>query len=1249
MSLPPYIIEKSLSNRADSYRNFVRKGQPAPTPSLNDQAIAASRRLPTLPQPPPYVSTPEVGTYDWYVRQKVAEVKTGETAPYITPPVFAVFINNDTSVNEGSTVNFVLSTNLPDRSVIYWQTISNHNITTNRFSDGVLSGVTTTYNNLATIPRTVSWDEQTSPGTQFALIVDITPSNGEQPIKYAATSRYVLINDTSIEPTYQIQTVPTVVYEGAGSVGFNILATGLQDGSVLAWYISGADVTSTDFTDNTLSGHITVYNNSANISKFASINSTPNDDRNFTLYLKRYTSQETPVAVSDIVTIKSPEYTFTSTVTSLYEGSQPGIFNIATVGVSDGTTLYWNTSSVNSSQMPAASAFDDNTLSGTAVVYNDVATVTRRAQANNTLDESVSFYLQLFRTEPLNYVVATTDSVSILDITPRYSISQTTQILNEGQSVTFTLTALNLADETELYWTTDGTADGDRFTDVTNNGSVTMNLIHGTLVGTTLVGVCTGAITRVVRTNFNQQDSASFTLRVHTDSIYGPTVISSNEVQIVDITPNIVVSTDYTSILRGGNITYNISTTGVNSGTALYWSSTGTNVIADYNDGGTGTVVVTNNTATLTRSTFFTLSAPWYNTIFIRTAAGTSTPVVATTPLLSSLTPVFESCIPDNVIVYEPGSDLTPSSTTFTLRTQNVADGTVVYWTTEGTATINIPGLQAKDRFTDNALSGTCTIINNTALITRSLRANSVLNDSASFNLRINAFSTTGPLLVRSNDVNIVNISTRTFDLTQDSYTINEGDSVVYNLTVTNVEPGDVYYWTTDGTATSDRFTDNVDNGVVSLSIADGIGTATIIRTVKVNQTSGDAATFTLRIRSDSAAGPILKSADSVLIRDATPTYTIAQSTFSINEGQSVVYTITATEIGNGTPLYWTTDGTALADRFTDNTTSGTVIMLSATDFSTCTGTITRSTTTNYVTADSANFTLRLRTGSTAGPIVADASQVTIRDTSPLVSINASTDTLLRSNNITYNISTTGISNGTPLYWTAFGTNALSEFTDGGSGTIVVTNSAATLTRSSVFTLSVPYITGIVIRPIPVITGPVIATSQAAISPTPVFSSIVPDVNAVYETDSGFNPTSVTFTITTSNVANGTIVYWSTVGTALADRFSDNTLSGTVTIFNNTATITRAIGVVGLHDDDAIFALRLNAFSVNGPQLIQSSDVTIIRKPAPFWRNITSAAGKTVTGFTIEMNPPQTLEIHWPDNTITTVSDNATAPPKTFI
>ena len=104
--------------------------------------------------------------------------------------------------------------------------------------------------------------------------------------------------------------------------------------------------------------------------------------------------------------------------------------------------------------------------------------------------------------------------------------------------------------------------------------------------------------------------------------------------------------------------------------------------------------------------------------------------------------------------------------------------------------------------------------------------------------------------------------------------------------------------------------------------------------------------------------------------------YSVAPNTTSINEGGAVTFTITTTNLPNGTTVYWTNAGTAVAADFTGGVNSGSVVINNNT------GSFTLTTVSDGATEGSETIIVQIRTVSTSGTVVATAATVTIADTS---------------------------------------------------------------------------------------------------------------------------------------------------------------------------------------------------------------------------------------------------------------------------
>ena len=172
------------------------------------------------------------------------------------------------------------------------------------------------------------------------------------------------------------------------------------------------------------------------------------------------------------------------------------------------------------------------------------------------------------------------------------------------------------------------------------------------------------------------------------------------------------------------------------------------------------------------------------------------------------------------------------------------------------------------------------------------------------------------------------------------------------------------------------------------------------------------------------------------------PTYSVSQSTTSINEGSSVTYAVTTTDVADGTTLYWSLSGTATASDFNPASLTGSFTITNNT------GAFSVTAATDSVTDPAETFTASVRTGSTSGTVVATASQVTITDVVvPSYSVSPSTTSVTEGANVVFNVSTQNVANGTTLFYSLSGSATAADFTPPSlTGSFGITSNAGSFT-----------------------------------------------------------------------------------------------------------------------------------------------------------------------------------------------------------
>ena len=99
----------------------------------------------------------------------------------------------------------------------------------------------------------------------------------------------------------------------------------------------------------------------------------------------------------------------------------------------------------------------------------------------------------------------------------------------------------------------------------------------------------------------------------------------------------------------------------------------------------------------------------------------------------------------------------------------------------------------------------------------------------------------------------------------------------------------------------------------------------------------------------------------------------------------------------------------------------------------------------------------------------------------------------------------------------------------------------------------------------------------------------------------------IVFTIKTVNVLNGTVLYWSSYGTATKDRFTDFDDSGTITIVDNVGTVVRPTYWNNIDDNSSTIGIKV--FNSDNVLLGDSGLVEIVDKQFPMLEYLIVAGG----------------------------------------
>ena len=344
----------------------------------------------------------------------------------------------------------------------------------------------------------------------------------------------------------------------------------------------------------------------------------------------------------------------------------------------------------------------------------------------------------------------------------------------------------------------------------------------------------------------------------------------------------------------------------------------------------------------------------------------------------------------------------------------------------------------------------------------------------------------------------------------------------------------------------------------------------------------------------------VVKGIGGTLVQtQVAPTYSVSESSTNVNEGDTVTFTITTTNVPNGTSLYWDTTGTVTADDFSDNTLTGLVTVNNNT------ATITRTIRNDYSVSEGAeNFALQI---SEAGVLVVTSNTVSVADTSAATYSISGSNTVVEGNTVTYTVNTTGVPDGTSLYYTV---NLSSTDVTPLTGSFSITNNTGTFTLTAKQDLTVESNETLTVNIRIVSTsGPIVATMNTIIEDTAFTISLTPAATSVNESPNG-GTTNIVINVATSGVADGTVLTSnivaagsSTITYGDGGDFSNQTKS--FTINNNVGVI--SIPVLRDGRTEGAEKITVEVLNADGVLIATTPEITI---------NDTSYIGKNHIGKT---------------------------------
>jgi predicted transcriptional regulator len=652
------------------------------------------------------------------------------------------------------------------------------------------------------------------------------------------------------------------------------------------------------------------------------------------------------------------------------------------------------------------------------------------------------------------------------------------------------------------------------------------------------------------------------------------------------VAPSFVLLESSDNVDEGNSVTISVVTTNFGNG-ILYWTVEGTGnaqaTSADFVED-SGNVTITNNTGSFIITTTADLLTEGEETFRVQLRTDSIEGLVVANSAVITINDT--STI---TITYSITSDVTAvgegNSVTMSVVTTDFGNG-ILYWD------ILHESSDSEDFVED---SGTVTITNDEGSFIITTAVDLLTEGEETFRVQLRTDSNEGTVVANSDVITIIDITYSIIpDLEQidNEYFIDEGDTVVFNISTTNFGSGTLYYTMLhDGSGPEDF----VGGDTGSITIIDDAGVL-VLETI-VDEISNFVKRFVVQLRINSIEGTFVAASGEITINDVLQpiTFQLVLSDESIDEGNdelTFVISVVATNYGSG-ELYWEAvpSGTVPAEASDFVESFGVVVI------SNNLGSFEIRAVADLLTEGPETFVINLFDAPN-GELLATSDEITINDTSTTpttYSITPNVTAVDEGNSVTMSVVTTDFGNGI-LYWNTFGvgtspasntdfvTNSGNVTITNNTGSFIITTTADLLTEGAeTFLVQLRTDSNL---------GSLVANSAVITindtSTTPTTYSITPDVTAVDEGNS------VTMSVVTTDFGNG-VLYWTVEGTGNAQATSADFVedSGTVTITNNTGSFIITTTADLLTEGAETFRVQLRTDSIEGLVVANSAVITI--------------------------------------------------------
>ena len=701
----------------------------------------------------------------------------------------------------------------------------------------------------------------------------------------------------TIYPTYTLSSSPKTVTQN-NTLTNTLSTTNVPDGTSLYWQYAGAGLDSSFFTDNKLSGNITVNGNGANWSSTL-ISDVPTTV-NMTVKLYPNSLRLQQLAVQSVTVQKTPDPTYNLSVSpTIVTDGRTFTSSLFTTEVQDGTVLYWDYTGPELS----GAWFADNRVAGQITVQQSKASwsSTVANPVPSGIDVAINLYTDVDRN---NKVKTVSLRINKTPVTTYSWVVAPTQ-LTDGSTFKFTVTASSAptADE-RLYYRLTG---------------ILANYLDPTSPGQDGYFILPAGQTQVISPTFQIANpvpaSATMQASLYNDASRQTQIVPVLTIPIVKTPiPTYAVTIAPSPAVAGNTITSTVQTTELPQGTTVFWKYTGTNVSPLFFTNGLvqGSVIVDAQGSASWSSTLKD-PLPQDATVIVNIFSdGGYTKLVASKGVaVSNLAPTYS-------LVTQPSQIKDGDTVTNTVTTTHVADNTPLYW--EYTSATGI----SPSFFKDGRINGNLVVKNQTATWSSTLKPYVAGDETMMVSLY--ADSNKAVPVGNTTDVDLIfEPLPPGYSLTTDFPVAPAGAAIDFTLhfpePVTGI--GKTFYWAMEGLDLGDPlFIDDITEGSVFAN--SGQSSVTVTKTLRSEIPYGTIGQFRF---SSSEGGQDPYTLPSVVnIAPAPLEQGVYLNTAGIHDGDAVSIRIEDSNRSNST-IHWVMSGSATADFFSGNTLEGSVLI----------------------------------------------------------------------------------------------------------------------------------------------------------------------------------------------------------------------------------------------------------------------------------------------------------------------------------